>query len=29
VITHVGAFPVEKLLPSAAGAGVALVLARA
>jgi hypothetical protein len=29
VITHVGAFPVEELLPSAAGAGVALVLARA
>jgi hypothetical protein len=29
VIAHVGAFPVEELLPSAAGAGVALVLARA
>jgi hypothetical protein len=29
VIAHVGGFPVEELLPSAAGAGVALLLARA
>jgi hypothetical protein len=29
MIAHVGGFPVEELLPSATGAGAALLLARA
>jgi hypothetical protein len=29
VIAHIGAFPVEEMLPSVAGAGAGLLLARA